>query len=85
MWGVLLAMGAVAGIVKIAVNRARAPMKGEAWMKWRLGMLAKKPVTRLKLDEAEDGLVLARRLGQKVLERRFGMVVTALRKRRPLV
>jgi hypothetical protein len=52
-------------------------------MKIRLARLARLPGRKLTLDQAEDGVVLSRRLGEPDLEKRFAKVATSLRSRRP--
>jgi hypothetical protein len=85
MIAVLLALGLVGGMVGFAIKETLDPAVKPAFLKFKLARLAKKPVTNLKLDEAEDGVVLARRLGRKDLEKKFAGVVTILKKKRPAI
>ena len=76
----LLALGLVAGIVGLATyspgdSRAQDPVKRYLEGK-RLRLLASKPASRLSFTEAEDGLVLARRLGDDALAAKFEKMLT---------
>jgi len=82
----LLALGLVAGIVGLATyspgdSRAQDPVKRYLEGK-RLRLLASKPASRLSFTEAEDGLVLARRLGDDVLAAKFGKVLASRKRSR---
>jgi hypothetical protein len=69
MWGLVLALALVGGIVRAAATR---PSRREASDEARLrGLLAVLKRGRLGLDDAEDGAVLARRAGRNNLERLF--------------
>jgi hypothetical protein len=84
--GVLVALGAVAGLVKIAIARTTRPVRKTTWAEARLAKLERKLVARtIRLDEAEDGLVLARKLGRKDLTPGFAKAIFVMRKIRPLV
>lgn len=84
--GFLFGLGAVFGLIVYAV---RVDPKIPEWKeRRRLASLIEKGtggLGRLKLDEAEDGLVLARRYGDKLWEKRFAAVVKELRKSRAKV
>jgi len=82
MWGVLIAFVLVGGLVKLSFREATDPVIKPAVEKLRLAKLAAMPPSRLTLDQAEDGVVLSRRLGEKELARRFAMVVKVLKTRR---
>jgi len=82
---VLVALGLIGGIVAFAVRETLDPTVKPYFMKKKLAALAKKKDSELKLDEAEDGIVLARRLNLPALERRFLLVAQALRKKRVMV
>ena len=79
MWGLLLSIGAIGGFVVLAHHQAAEPTIKPALMRHRL---ARMPKNKLTLDQAEDGVVLSRRLSEPDLERRFAKVATSLRSRR---
>ena len=83
MWGLLMAIGAVGGFVMLAQHEVAEPTIKPALLKLRLSRLARMPKGKLTLDQAEDGVVLSRRLKEPDLERRFATVANSLRKRRP--
>jgi hypothetical protein len=85
MYAALTALGVVAGLVVLAVRSTTRPVRSVAWAKIRLKNLASKPRNQITLDEAEDGLVLSRRLKVKPLEREFAKLILKLRKNRPVV
>lgn len=49
----------------------------------RLAKLASLPKKKITLDQAEDGVILSRRLGEKDLEKRFEGLARDLRTKRP--
>ena len=67
----------------LAFREKAEPVIKPAWQKLRLARLASIPARKLTLDEAEDGVILSRRLDEHDLERRFAMVAKKLRTRRP--
>jgi len=78
MWGVLAAAGIVGALVVFTnVEKSDEPVVKPALEKVKLAWLARK--RRLTLPEAEDGVVLSRRLGERDLERRFERVVRRLK------
>jgi hypothetical protein len=83
MWGLLAALGIVGGLVKLAASeKSDAPVLRPALQKRRLSKILKKSKwRRLTLTEAEDGLVLSKRLGETGLEKWFGTEVQEARKR----
>ena len=83
MWGLLISIGAVSGFVVLAHHQAAEPNIKPALMKLRLARLARIPGRKLTLDQAEDGVVLSRRIGEPDLERRFAKVAASLRSKRP--
>lgn len=83
MWGLILSIGVVGGFVVISHHQAAEPTIAPALMKRRLANLARMPRKKLTLDQAEDGVVLSRRLGEPDLERRFVAVARVLRSKRP--
>ena len=83
MWGLLIALGTVGGLMSLALREASEPTIKPALMRHRLATLAKVPIVRLTLDQAEDGVVLSRKLGESELERRFSQAAIILRKHRP--
>lgn len=84
--GFLVGLGAVFGLVVYAIRYdSQVP---ELIERRRLATLIEKSMGglgKLKLDEAEDGAVLARRYGDKLWEKRFVAVVKELRKSRAKV
>ena len=84
MWGLILSIGAVSSLVVVAHHQAAEPTIKPALMKHRLARLARMPRKKLTLDQAEDGVVLSRRLGEPDLERRFAAVAKSLRTKRPM-
>ena len=83
MWGLILSIGAIGGFVVLAHRQASEPTIKPALMKLRLARLSRMPVKKLTLDQAEDGVVLSRRLGEPDLERQFAAVARSLRSQRP--
>jgi hypothetical protein len=75
----------VAGLVVAAMRSTSRPVKNIEWAKIRLAHLVRKPRVKLTLDEVEDGIVLARRLGKKDIEKEFALVAKRLKQRRPMV
>jgi hypothetical protein len=83
MWGLLIAFGAVGGLISLSLREAAEPTIKPALLKRRLAKLARTPRKALTLDQAEDGVVLSRRLKESDLERRFVTVASSLRSKRP--
>ena len=83
MWGLFITIGAISGLVVLAHHQAAEPTIKPAILRLRLSRLASMPSGKLTLDQAEDGVVLSRRLGEPELERQFAMVASSLRSRRP--
>jgi hypothetical protein len=75
-----LAVGGVLLLLWRGMNRALAPVAKETSERNKLATL--KAAKRLTLDQAEDGLVLARRYGDVAAGKWFGTAVVELRKRR---
>lgn len=82
MGALLLALGVVAGIVKLAFSQQEDPSIRRALEKRRLVSIARKRDAVLTLPEAEDGLILAKRHDQHLLTRRFAKLVSSLKQRR---
>ncbi len=82
MWGLITAFAVVGGLVAAAYREKADPVIKPAWQKTRLAMLAGTPIKQLTLGQAEDGVVLARKLGEHDLERRFAVVAIRLKKGR---
>ena len=83
MWGLFITIGAISGLVVLAHRQAAEPTIKPALLRMRLAKLARMPGNSLTLDQAEDGVVLSRKLGEPDLERRFAAVVKSLRSKRP--
>lgn len=78
MWGVLAAIGVVGALVVFTnVEKSDEPVVKPAVEKLKLAWLVRK--RSLTLPEAEDGLVLSRRLGERDLARKFERVVRRLK------
>lgn len=80
MFPLLIGLAAVGTLVGSAIRRATGPSKREEAERIKFEKLLMKQ--NPTLDEAEDGLVLARRFGDKRAQVRFAMIVGKLRKRR---
>ncbi len=76
----LIGLAAVGGLVGMAIKRALGPAKKPLAEREKLEALKMKRL--LSLDQAEDGLVLARRYGDRKAEVRFAIEVRKLRKKR---
>ena len=83
MWGLITAFALVGGLVISACREKTDPIIKPALQKLKLAALASIPIKRLTLDQAEDGVILSRRLGEDDLERRFALVARKLKTRRP--
>ena len=82
MWGLITALAAVGSLIAIAQHEAAEPTIKPAIWKLRLAKLALLPERKITLDQAEDGVILSRRLGEKELETRFETLAKILRKKR---
>lgn len=80
MLGLLVSIGAVGLLVWRGMKRSLAPAESDAGERKKLAQLKAK--SRLALDEAEDGLVLARRYNDAAAVKTFARAVSDLRKRR---
>jgi hypothetical protein len=76
----LLGIAAVGGLVGLAIKKVAGPAKKPLVEREKLERLKGKH--RLTLDEAEDGLVLARRYSDTKAEVHFAIEVGRLRKNR---
>lgn len=81
MLGLLFAFGLVGGLVGLACHQADDPTIKRFFWRKRLDVLASVPVEKLDLRGAEDGLALARRLGDRKLVERFTKIVNSKRRR----
>ena len=81
MWGLIIAFGLVGGLVKVAYGQSVEPTFKPAWRKAKLVRLVKIPLDKLKLDQAEDGAVLAREFGSPIIERKFLTVAERLKRK----
>ena len=82
MWGLVIALATVGGLGRLTFHEAVEPTIRPAVMRMRLARLAKMPTDRLTLDQAEDGVVLSRRLGEPDLGRRFAEVAAIIKAHR---
>lgn len=69
-------------MIGFAVRKTMGPSVDPEAEKRKLVALAKRSLGSLKIDEAEDGFVLARRYGNRALEAKFAKAVIELRKQR---
>lgn len=77
MLGLLAALAITYGLVRAG---AAEPNRKTWWRRQRLAYLAGIPLTQLTRDQAADGSVLARQLGQEALAKRFDDVTAALKR-----
>ena len=77
MGAILLALGLVAGIVRLAISQADDPSIKRFLQRKRLDAIARKPDSAITLSEAEDALVLARRLGDGKMASRASKLVAS--------
>ena len=82
MWAILIAFGFVGSLVKVAYEQSIEPTLRPAWRRAKLARLARVPDRRLKIDQAEDGMVLAREFEAPELEAKFRKVAAALKKKK---
>jgi hypothetical protein len=79
MWALVIAFLGVGGLVKFAYNQKEEPTLRPALRRAKLIRLAKMPVAKLTLDQAEDGMVLSRQFDTPELEKRFRVVAERLK------
>jgi hypothetical protein len=82
MWALVIAFGFVGGLVKVAYEQSVEPTLKPAWRRAKLVRLARIPDRRLKIDQAEDGIVLAREFEAPELEAKFRKAAAALKKKK---
>ena len=82
MAALLLALGLVSGIVGLAVGQADNPSIRRFLQRRRLDEIARKPDHRVTLPEAEDAVIIARRLDEKLLFTRFTKLVASMKHNR---
>jgi hypothetical protein len=85
MLGSLLVVGLLAGALKLGFRETGLAPRKERQQKKQLVRLASYSDTALTLDEAEDGMVLARRFKCPSLEKRFAARARKLRAMRETV
>jgi hypothetical protein len=79
MWGLVLALAVVGGLVGAAATRpGRRAVLDESRLRGLRALLRR---GRLSLDQAEDGAVLARRAGRTDLEQQFALSAASIKKR----
>ena len=81
MWALLIAFGFVGGLVRVAWGQAAEPTLRPAWRRAKLARLARIPERLLRLDQAEDGLVLSREFKAPDLAEKFGKIATRLKQK----
>jgi hypothetical protein len=79
MWALVIAFLGVGGLVKFAYDQKEEPTLRPALRRAKLIHLAKMPVAKLTLDQAEDGMVLSRQFDTPELEKRFRAVAERLK------
>jgi len=79
---VVLAVGGVIALTALGMKRSLDPAVKAGAERARLAKLKSRPASSLSLDEAEDGLVLARRYKDAAAEIYFAKLKEALRTRR---
>jgi hypothetical protein len=79
MWAVIIGILFAGGLVKFAYGQKEEPTLKPALRRTKLIRLARIPSDRLTLDQAEDGMVLAREFDAPALEKRFAAVVVKLK------
>jgi hypothetical protein len=81
VWALLIALGFVGGLVKVAWGQADEPTIRPAWRRAKLIRLTRIPPRLLKLDQAEDGIVLSREFEAPELAKRFRIAATQLKQK----
>lgn len=81
MLPILAGLGFIAGLLAYSARKGGVAARRVADERRKLAELRVRP--RLTLDEAEDGLVLARKFGDNVAVGRFGREIAKLRATRP--
>lgn len=79
MWALAAAAALTYGLIRAA---AAEPTRKRRSQSRQLSRLSAKNPESLSLDEAEDGLALSRRLGERKLEARFQARVSVLKQHR---
>jgi hypothetical protein len=79
VFGFIAVLGGIYGLVAFAMREKEDPVLKPAVMRARLAGLARIPAGRLNLDQASDGVVLSRRLGERELLMRFARAEARLR------
>lgn len=82
MLGLLLPIALVAGLVSLAWREKEEPVLKLSLMRAKLARLLRVPRRRLTPDQAADGVVLSRRLGEPKLEKLFAREVARLKRRK---
>lgn len=82
MWPILLGLGLVGGLLKLAYDQKEEPTIKPALRKAKLLRLARIPRKKMTLAHAEDGAVLAREFKMPKLENEFKVIINQLKKRR---
>jgi hypothetical protein len=79
MWAVIIGILFVGGLVKFAYGQNEEPTLKPALRRAKLIRLARISSDHLTLDEAEDGMVLAREFDAPALGKQFAAVVVKLK------
>lgn len=83
MLPLVLGIGAIIGLVSFAVTRGARPERVDKAERTRLEHLKLRRI--LSLDDAEDGLVLARRYGDGEAGKKFAAELSVLKSKRPKI
>lgn len=78
MWGLVLSLALVVGFVEAAARRPERQRRADEAKLQRLRLVLEGG--RIDLDQAEDGAVLARRMGNPALEQSFKKKAASLKK-----
>lgn len=81
MWALAAAAALTYGLLRAAVAE---PTRKRRALERRLTTLANNLPGQLSLDQSEDGVFLARRLGRKDLEQQFRLRVSVLKQHRSI-
>lgn len=79
MWALVISFLFAGGLVKFAWEQKEEPTLKPALQRAKLIRLARIPLERLTVDQAEDGMVLSRRFDSPELEKRFRAVAEKLK------
>ena len=79
MWAILIGVLFAGGLIKFACEQKEEPTVKIALRRSKLVLLVNIPAKYLTLNQAEDGMVLAREFHTPELEKRFGAAAEKLK------